>query len=67
MNKYKGLIICSLLAILSTILLGFSFANMEETEEPISTYQVYLDGEKIGLIDSKEDLYSLINISLMIL
>ena len=61
MNKYKGLIICSLLAILSTILLGFSFANMEETEEPISTYQVYLDGEKIGLIDSKEDLYSLIN------
>ena len=61
MNKYKGLIICSLLAILSTILLGFSFADMEETEEPISTYQVYLDGEKIGLIDSKEDLYSLIN------
>ena len=61
MNKYKGLIICSLLTILSTILLGFSFANMEETEEPISTYQVYLDGEKIGLIDSKEDLYSLIN------
>ena len=61
MNKNKGLIICSLLTILSTILLGFSFANTDEPEKPISIYQVYLDGEKIGLIDSKEDLYSLIN------
>lgn len=61
MNKIKAIIFCSLLTILSTILLGFGFVNVEEYEEPISIYQVYLDGEKIGLIDSKEALYSLIN------
>lgn len=61
MNKYKGIIFCALLTILSTILVGFSFVSTEEYDEPISTYQVYLDGEKIGLIDSKDELYSLIN------
>ncbi len=61
MNKIKGFILCSLLTILSIVLLGFSFINIEETEKPTSIYQVYLDGEKIGLINSKEDLYSLIN------
>lgn len=61
MNKAKSIILCSLLTILSTILLGFSFVNIDEQEAPISIYQVYLDGEKIGLIDSKDELYSLIN------
>ena len=28
---------------------------------PDSIYQVYLDGEKIGLVNSKDDLYTLIN------
>lgn len=61
MNKTKGLILCGLITILSVILVGFSFATTEVYEEPISIYQVYLDGEKIGLIDSKTELYSLIN------
>ncbi len=61
MNKIKGFVLCSLLTILSIVLLGFSFINIEPTEQPTSIYQVYLDGEKIGLINSKEELYSLIN------
>lgn len=37
------------------------FITEETFDMPESIYQVYLDGEKIGLINSKDDLYSLIN------
>ena len=37
------------------------YMTKEEFDMPESLYQVYLDGEKIGFITSKEDLYSLIN------
>ena len=61
MNKVKGTILCSLITILIGIFLAFGFINEESYDAPTSIYQVYLDGEKIGLIDSKDELYNLIN------
>lgn len=61
MNKVKGFIFSSLLTILIGVLLAFSFMNEESYDQPTSIFQVYLDGEKIGLITSEDDLYSLIN------
>lgn len=61
MNKIKAIILCSLISILSGILLTFGFTTEETQNVPSSIYQVYLDGEKVGLIDSKDELYSLIN------
>lgn len=60
MNK-KGIILCVLLTILISTLLTISFFTSESYSNPNSVYQVYLDGNKIGLIDSKDDLYDLIN------
>ncbi len=61
MNKAKSIIVCSLFLLLSTILLTIGFFTEETYSYPTSIYQVYLDGNKIGLINSKDDLYSLIN------
>lgn len=61
MNNFKGIVLSSLIILLSALLVGFSFAVEEQYETPSSIYQVYLDGEKIGLIKSEEELYSLIN------
>ena len=60
MNK-KGILLCSLFAILLTILVVICFYYEEGYTEAHETYQVYLDGEKIGLIESKDKLYELIN------
>lgn len=60
MNK-KGIIFCGLLTILIGIILTLSFIDSESYSSPTSVYQVYLDGNKIGLIDSKEELYAMIN------
>lgn len=72
MNK-KGIIISGVITLSISILLIMSFINTSNSlnqeiieENRISNYvgnvyQVYLDGEKIGLIDSKEKLYNLIN------
>ena len=43
------------------MLVIWSFTTGTKYEEPGYIYQVYLDGEKIGLIDSEEKLYKLIN------
>lgn len=61
MMTKKGIVLCSLITILSGVFLFFSFMLEEKNTEADSIYQVYLDGEKIGLISSKEELYSLIN------
>lgn len=61
MNKTKSIIFCSLFAILSIVILTICFFSEETYSSPISTYQVYLDGNKIGLINSKTELYDLIN------
>lgn len=72
MNK-NNIVKCSIITILITILITTVFfdelkdqKNSVKNESEIynvakSNYQVYLDGEKIGLISSKDNLYSLIN------
>ncbi len=60
MNR-KGKILTFLVTTLVGVLLAIGFVSNESYATPKSIYQVYLDGEKIGLIDSKEELYDLIN------
>ena len=57
----KSIILCTLITILITILLTINFITEENYKEATTIYQVYLDGNKIGLINSKDELYALIN------
>ena len=57
----KRIIIYSLVSIITSLLVIWSFTTGTKYEEPGYIYQVYLDGEKIGLIDSEEKLYKIIN------
>lgn len=59
-NK-KGFTISVIITIVLSILIGILFLSENELSLPDSVYQIYLDGEKIGLIESKDDLYDLIN------
>ena len=62
MNKIKGIILSCLVTILiGTFVLSTGYMSEESFAIPKSIYQVYLDGEKIGLVESKEELYTLIN------
>ena len=57
----KRIIIYSLVSIITSLIVIWCFTGETKYKEPGYIYQVYLDGEKIGLIDSKEKLYELIN------
>ena len=57
----KLLNIIILVSILFFITTGFSFFGNRTEKEPQSLYQVYLDGEVIGVIKSKDDLLNLID------
>lgn len=61
MNKIKGIVLSFLITTFIGAFLVIGFMTEETFDMPESIYQVYLDGEKIGLVESKEDLYSLIN------
>ena len=61
MNDIKNFIIYFIIIIPLALLLTVGFIRKESHEEPVYQYQVYLDGEKLGLISSKEDIYNLIN------
>lgn len=63
MNKdnKKSIIICSIITIILSTILLYEFFNLRKYDSPSIKYRVYLDGEKIGLIQSKTDLYSMIN------
>ncbi len=61
MKISKSIILCALINILIIVILTLGFFTEETYSLPTSIYQVYLDGNKIGLINSKEDLYTLIN------
>ncbi len=60
-TNIKSTIICALITILIGLLVAMNFLAEKKYSLPTQIYQVYLDGNKIGLIDSKEELYSLIN------
>ena len=58
-NKWgAGTIIIIILSISSIFLLGF---KLTANKEPIELYNVYLEGEKIGIVKSKEDFEKYIN------
>ena len=61
MKTKKGIVLSFLLTVLLGVLMYFGFSNIETYDTATPIYQVYLDGEKIGLITSKQDLYSMIN------
>ena len=63
MNKSNknDITICAIITIILTIMVGYEFLNMKESISPYYKYRIYLDGEKIGLIQSKDELYSMIN------
>ena len=61
MNKIKGFILSVLITLLIGAFLAMGYMTEETFDMPESIYQVYLDGEKIGLIESKDALYALIN------
>ena len=61
MNKNKTYIISCIITLFVTILiLAFGFTN-NHFAEPLDVYQIYLDGETIGMIDNQDELYKLIN------
>lgn len=57
----KGKILGGLITILFSGLLFFCGMDKRVVGSPLEAYQVYLDGEKIGLINSKEELLTLID------
>lgn len=61
MHKIKSIILSTIFTILLGLLLGINYYYEETPETPNNLYQVYLDGEKIGIINSKDELYNLIN------
>jgi len=61
MKDKKSIVLCALFTIVFAIILTADFTYNTKIETPKEVYQVYLDGEKIGLIESKDELYDLIN------
>jgi murein DD-endopeptidase MepM/ murein hydrolase activator NlpD len=57
----KDKILGIFIIVIFTILLFLCGMNSKVTSDPIEAYQVYLNGTKIGLIKSKDDLYDMID------
>ena len=57
----KGKIIGGLATIVVGVMLFLSGIEAGVLGDPIEVYQVYLNGEKIGLIEDKDSLYNLID------
>ena len=54
-------VIGGLLTIILSFLLFFVGMDTKVADDPVAAFQVYLDGEKVGLIDSKDELLALID------
>lgn len=61
MNIKKRLFVILVTLFLGGIVFYYGSMNRLEKTSISSVYQIYLDGEKIGLINSQDDLYKLIN------
>jgi len=59
--KVKEIILAILITSLLSVFIFFFGANEKVESAPVILYQVYLNGEKIGLIDSEEELLNLID------
>ena len=60
-SNIKSIIFGTIILLLVAFIMSVDFLSIEEDTYPNINYRVYLDGEKIGLIDSKEKLYNIIN------
>lgn len=59
--KIKQIIIATILSVfISTLLIFLTFPNKGK-KIPVELYQVYLDGEKIGLVENKDALLTMID------
>ena len=60
MNKGKvlGAIFCILMG---ALIFGIGFVDKESNKDTVTLFQVYLNGKKIGLIKSDQELYDLID------
>ena len=61
MKLNKSVIISFLLTAILTIILVISYMAQDKNAEPQMYYQIYLDGEKVGVIENKDYFYNLIN------
>ena len=61
MNDKKSVIFCGIFVIIFALILTADFFYNREVETPQEVYQVYLNGNKIGIITDQDDLYDLIN------
>ncbi len=59
--SFKNILVTILITIFVATLVFLVGFSKETNLEPKEVYQVYLDGEKIGLINDKNELYELIN------
>ncbi len=50
-----------IITVVLSIITALMFFGDFKYEKPDTVYQIYLDGEKVGLIDNREELYDLIN------
>lgn len=57
----KGKILGFFITIVFSALLFFSGLESHELSDPMEAYQVYLNGKKIGMIESKDELYKMID------
>lgn len=60
-NNKKELMPYIIVTIVLSVLISIVFFSDNDFAKPNTIYQIYLDGEKIGLINDKEELYDLIN------
>ena len=61
MSKYNSYIVCFMICLISVFVMTIDFFNQNTYNYPHYNYQIYLDGEKLGLVNSKDELYNLIN------
>jgi len=59
--KNKNLTIPIILTLIISVLIVIMEFSPKASDHPNTVYQVYLDGEALGLISEEEDLYTLIN------
>lgn len=63
MNKenLKAYRVSIIITVVLSCITALMFFTNNRYENPDTVYQIYLDGEKIGLIDDRDELYELIN------
>lgn len=50
-----------IITVVLSLIIALMFFGDFKYEKPETVYQIYLDGEKVGLIDNRDELYDLIN------